>query len=102
MVEEPSGRGDEQVDALGQLLGLGLVVGAADDDAVRLRVVLHELPGDAEDLEGELARGRDDDDARAVPGLEAQGAEHLDGRDEEGERLARARLGRAQHVLAGE
>lgn len=64
--------------------------------------MLHEFAGDAKDLEGEFAGGRDDDDAGAVSGLEAQGAEDLDGGNEEGERFSRARLGRAQHVLAGE
>ncbi|KAJ6438178.1 LOW QUALITY PROTEIN: acetyltransferase [Purpureocillium lavendulum] len=102
VVEQAAGRGNQQVHALGQLLRLGLAVGAADDDAVRLRVVLHELAGDAEDLQRELAGRGDDDDAGAVAGLESQGAEDLDGGDQEGERLSGTGLGRTEDVLAGE
>ena len=102
MIEQATGGGDEQVDALAQLLGLGATVGTADDDAVCLGVVLHELAGDAEDLEGQFAGGGDDDGAGAVSRLEAQGAEHLDSGDQEGEGLAGTGLGRAEDVLAGE
>ena len=102
MIEQATWGGDEQVDSLAQLLGLSATVGTADDDAVCLGVVLHEFARDAEDLEGQFAGGGDDDGTGAVSRLEAQGAKHLDGGDEEGERLAGTRLGRTEDVLAGE
>ncbi|TKW56812.1 hypothetical protein CTA1_6381 [Colletotrichum tanaceti] len=102
VVQQTAGRRDQQVHALLQLVGLGAAVGAADDDAVRLRVVRHQLPRDAKDLQRQLARRRHDDDTRAVAGLEAQRVKHLDGGDQKGERLAGACLGRAEHVLAAQ
>lgn len=100
VIQQAAGRGNQQIDALLQLVRLGATVRAADDDAVSLGVVRHQLARDAKDLQRQLAGGRDDDDARAVARLEAQGAEHLDGGDEEGERLSGTRLGCAQDVLA--
>lgn len=58
VVEQPSRRGDEEVDALAELLSLGAPVGAADDDAVRLGVVFHEFSRYAEDLQRKFPRGR--------------------------------------------
>ena len=65
VVEQPAGGRDQQVDALGQLVGLGAPVGAAHDDAVRLRVRRQELARHAEDLQRELARRRHHQDAGA-------------------------------------
>lgn len=68
MIEQTSRRSDEQVDALGELVGLGLAVRAAHDDGVRVAVAVlggQDLARDAEDLERKLARGRDDDGASA-------------------------------------
>lgn len=102
MIKQSAGGGNEQVNALGQLLDLGSAVGTANDDAVCLRVVLHELTGDAENLQRQLAGGGDDDDAGAVTGLESEGVEDFDGGDEEGERLSGARLGGTEDVFAGQ
>lgn len=102
VIEQTARGGNQQVDALGQLLGLGLAVGAAHDDSVCLRVVLHQLAGDAKDLQRQLARRGDDNDAGSVARLEAEAVEDFDGRDEEGQRLTGAGLGGTEHVLACE
>ena len=62
MIEQTSRSSDEQVDTLDQLLGLGAAVGSSNDDTEGLRVVGHEFASDTEDLEGEFASGRDDND----------------------------------------
>lgn len=49
-----------------------------------LAVVLHELPHDAIDLHRQLARGRDDDDTRAIARLELRAVQQLDAGYEEG------------------
>ncbi len=87
VVQQAARRRDEQVDALGQLLDLGLAVGAAHDDAVRLRVVLHELARHAKDLQRQLARRRHDNDAGAVARLEAQRRENFDGGNQKRQRF---------------
>lgn len=51
-------------------------------------------------LHGELPGRGDDDDASAVVLFPVQLVEQLNGRNEEGQRLARARLRRRQHVFA--
>ena len=68
MVEQTSGRGHEQIDALSELVRLGFAIRAAHDDRVRVAVTVlggQDLARDAEDLQRELARRRDDDGARA-------------------------------------
>lgn len=102
VVEQTTGSRNEEVDALDELVGLGLAVRAAHDDAKRLRVASHEVLDDAEDLERELTRGRDDHDTGPVGRLEAEGVQHLDGGHEERHCLAGARPRRAEHVLARE
>ena len=100
VVEEAAGRRDEEVAALVvQPLGLGVHVGAADD-------VLHLELGAAEErlgallnLDGELARRREDEDRDGALGRLGRCAQQvLDRRDEEGERLARARAGLRETV----
>ena len=50
----PSTRGaHQQRDALGELVRLGTAVGAADDEAVRLPLMCHELAQHAVDLRRE-------------------------------------------------
>ncbi len=102
MIPQATGRRNEQIDALDELLLLRTAVRAADDDAERLRMVLHEVAHHAKDLECKLARGCDDDDARPVHGLELEAVQQLDGGDEERERLAGPRTRGAEDVLACE
>ena len=65
-------------------------------------MVLHQLARDAEDLEGKLASGRNDNNAGTVTGLETQSAEDFDGGEEESEGLAGASLCGTKDVLASE
>ena len=74
MIEQTSGRGDEQIDALGELVGLGLAIRAAHDDGVRVAMAVlggQDLARDAEDLQRQLARGRNDDGAGACATVSA-------------------------------
>ena len=78
MIEQTSGRGDEQIDALGELVGLGLAIRAAHDDGVGVAVPLlggQDLARDAEDLQRQLARRRDDDGASACAAVSAYGVD---------------------------
>lgn len=93
---------NQQIHTLHQLLLLRPPVRTPNTNAKRLRMVLHQVPHDTEDLQRQLARGRDDDDARAVHGLELEPVEELDGGDEERERLAGTCARGAEHVFAGE
>lgn len=102
VVEQSAGRRNQEVHALGQLVDFCSSVGTANDDAVRLGVVLHQLAGDAENLERELSRRGHDNDTGAVSRLESQGAENLNRGNQEGERLSGSRLGRTENVLAGQ
>ena len=83
VIEQTTGSSDDEVDTFLQLVRFGASVGAAHDDAERLVVVCHELLGNTKDLKSELSGGRDDDGARAVPWLELEPMEHLNGGDEE-------------------
>lgn len=100
MIQKSSGCGNEQVDSLGKLLGFCFSVGTPNDDAICLRVVLHEFASHAKNLEGQLASRRHNNDTGAVSRLESQGAENFDGRNEERERLAGPRLGGTQNILS--
>ena len=71
MIEQSSRRGNKQIDALSQLVGLRTLICTAHDDTARLRMVLHQVTGNAEKLECQLASGADDDDTGAVPRLES-------------------------------
>ena len=44
MIEKTTRGGDQEIDALGELVRLCLAVGAAHDDAESLRVVLEQVP----------------------------------------------------------
>lgn len=61
VIEETAGGCDEEVDTLGELFGFGAAVGASDDDSVGLGVVSHEFSGDTENLQGQFAGGRNDE-----------------------------------------
>ena len=102
VIEQAAGRADENVDALDEAVGLGATIGAAHHETVRLVVVLAQLLQHAVDLQTQLARRRDDDHTGAVALLEVHLGQQLDRRDEKGDRLARAGLGRAEHVAARE
>ncbi len=56
-IEQPSGRGDEDVDAAVQRLNLAVLADAAEDDGVREAQVLAVMVEALADLRGELARG---------------------------------------------
>ena len=65
VVEQPTGRGDEQVDAFEELLDLGFAVRSAHDDGERLVVVGHQLFRYAKGLQRQFARGCNDDRSSA-------------------------------------
>jgi len=62
VVEKTSRGGDNQIDALCELLGFGASVGTSDDYAKGLRMVSHQFTSNTEDLKGKFTGGRDDDD----------------------------------------
>lgn len=98
MIQQATGRRDQQVDTLVQLLRFRAAVGASDDDTVRLRVVLEKLTRDTENLQRQLARRGDDDDARAVAGLETQRAQHFDRGNQERQGLSGTGLGGTEDI----
>ena len=61
VVEQPTGRGDEQVDAFEELLNLGFAVRSTHDDGKGLVVVSHQLFRYAKGLQRQFARGCNDD-----------------------------------------
>jgi len=63
MIQQPSRGSDDQVDSLYESIGLSLSVGSSHHDSKRLRVMLHQLFGDSEDLKSKLSSGGDDDDS---------------------------------------
>ena len=73
-------------------------VGPAHDEAVGVVVVLQQLSQDPEGLHRQLSSWRQDDDAGAVPRHELQLVDELNGRNEEGQGLARAGLGSSDQV----
>ena len=103
IIDEAARRADEDVAAVPQRLALLVVVDAAvdgDDAEAGMRAEEARI---GLDLDHELARGRDDEDARGGDAAfrrrrRAQAAR--EGRDQEGRRLARARLGLTRDVLA--
>src|SRR5215467_1742936 len=105
IVDEAAGRADEDVARFGKILALLVVVDAAVDGADLEPRVGAQQPGVGLYLDDQLARGRDDEDARRrrtalrrrrMPQAPREGG------DEEGRGLARARLGLARDVLAPE
>ena len=55
-----------------------------------LAVVLHDLPDDTIDLHGQLASGRDDKNAGAIPGFELGSVQQLHTGYEKGQGFSRA------------
>lgn len=100
VIEETTRSSNQKIDTLGQLLRLGSPVRTANDNAVGLRVELHQFACDAKDLQGKFAGRRDDDDTGAVARLKSEGAEDFDGGEEEGEGLSGACLCGTEDILA--
>ena len=100
MVQQPPGRGHQDVGrALLQLPRVAVHVGAAKHDLDVDGVELGQLPRLLCDLRRQLARGAEHQHGdAAAPGRLGQHA--LQAGDEEGQRLARARLGLAHQVGA--
>jgi hypothetical protein len=101
-VLQPAGGGDDDVDAAAQLGDLAVHRGAAVDGGELQAHGLAERGQGVGDLLGQLARGHEDQragGARAAAGGEAQAGQH---RQAEGQRLAGAGGGLAQHVAPGE
>ena len=98
-VEQPAGRGDEDVAARAQAVDLRLLTHAAEYDP-RAQVLVRAVVGRAlRDLGREFAGRRQHQHARrAAPGV----AELLQQGQHEAGRLAGARLGAGQHVAARE
>ena len=98
-VDQPARRGDDDVDALVELLDLALDVGAAVDDHDALSGRLAERLEHVGHLDGELTGGHEHEGPGRVgaagPGPHQQG-------EAEGERLARPRLRLAAHVASGD
>ena len=92
VVEQPTGRRHHVAHPLDQLIHLGAPVGAADDEPVRLPMVGEQLGEHAKNLQRELARGRNGDVAGPVSREPLRAREQLHRWNEEGKRLARARL----------
>ena len=96
-VEQATGAGHDDLGPSAQPLDLGVLVHAPEDrDRAHARVLGEGLEL-AVDLDGELARGREDQGAR-VPAAPLPQA--MQDREREGGRLARARLGEAEDVAA--
>src|SRR6266704_4164988 len=106
VVHEPAGRADEEVAAGGERLALLRVVDATVHREGAERGELAEEPRNRLDLDDQLACRRDDEHAwragaaRRLRRRRAQEARER--RDEEGRRLARARLRLPRDVLAAE
>lgn len=119
MIEETTGGSNNQVDTLGQLVRLCFPVCPTHQDTKSLRMTLHELLRNTEDLQRQFPRRRDDDDSGTyaislrhcsladsrrptVDRLESQCAEHLHTRYQKCHSLSTSGPSCAQHVLSGE
>src|SRR6266481_391810 len=103
IVDETARRAHQDVAGLGQVLALLVVVDAAVDGADPQPRVGAQEAGVGLDLDDQLARGRDDQHARrgrAAFGRGGMPQATREGGDQEGRRLAGARLGLARNVLA--
>ena len=100
VIEQPSRRGDEQVQAAAQPARLRLHADPAEDDGAAQPQVAAVLPGRLHDLGGELARRRDHERARRSARPAA--AQALQNRQQEGGRLAGAGLCAGNQVLSVE
>lgn len=96
VVDEPSGRCDDDVRSLAELERLGSHVHPSNDDGARQVQTGAQYAELGRNLERELARGRQDERERSA----WVGSERLEDRDRKGHRLARTRLGRADAVPA--
>jgi hypothetical protein len=106
VVEQAARRGDDDLDAFPQRLGLRLDVHAAVDDEVAQRDVLAVGLHALVHLHGEFARRREDQRAHRMARRRGAGAgvagQALQQRQDEAGGLAGAGLGAAHDVLAGE
>ncbi len=105
VVDEPSRRADQYIDAALELAALLLVVGATVDDGGAQAGMLAEYFGIMMDLHRQLPRRRDDqcaDGGRGPPGRRRSGEQQVVQRDQERGGLAGAGLGLAGHIPAGE
>ena len=103
IVDEAPGSPHEDVAGLTQLFPLLVVVDAAIHRADLEPGVGAEEPRVGFDLDDQLTSGRDDEHAGSggpAPGRRGMAQAAREGGDQEGRRLARARLGLARHVLA--
>ena len=99
VVEEATGRGDQDVDPGAQRLDLGAGADPAEDRRPGEPSVDREVPPVLVDLRGQLARGGEDEGARHAA---ARGLEAVEGRQEERRRLAAPRHGAGEDVSPGE
>ena len=101
MIEQPTGGGDQHVDAAGELGVLIAERHAADDERDVELVVLAVLLEMLDDLRGQFARRLEDERARHARARAAL-LEHGEHRQHESGGLAGAGLRDAEHVAAGE
>jgi hypothetical protein len=99
-VEQPSGRGDEQIAAIAQGIDLRIDAHAAEDDAGADFQVPSILPGALRHLGGQLPRGGENERARGAGGRALR--ERLQNREDERGSLAGAGLRPGEHVTAGD
>ncbi|EPY18733.1 ATP-dependent RNA helicase DDX18/HAS1, partial [Strigomonas culicis] len=102
VVQQPARRGDDDHDAVGELVPLGAAALAADAAQKRNRAVeeLEEAQQHTLYLQAQLAGGAHDDGRRAVARAEPGAGDDFYNGDKEGQRLAGARLGLGQQVAA--
>jgi hypothetical protein len=102
-VLEPAGRGDDDVDAVAQLVDLGVLPDAAEDGHGAQAHGAGQGGERLVDLGDELAGGGHDQAARlTAAALAARVDQPGDDRDGEGDGLAAAGPTATEHVLAGE
>ena len=101
--EQPSGGGDEQVDALLERLDLRALVHAAEDHAVADRRMAGVVAAALVDLDGQFARRREHQRADLAPAPDGRFCgEQLEDGQREGCGLARSGLCAALQVAAPE
>jgi len=98
VIEEASRRGDDDVGAVLQGLGLAAIADTAENHGHFELGKAGIIPKRSFDLGGEFARGFENERARATAGF----AEFGENREGKGSSLAGAGLRAADHVLAGE
>ncbi len=106
VIEQAARRGDENLHAAAQLLGLRIHVDTAENDRAAQRRVLRVLGDVVVDLVSQLARGREDQRPHGVARRRGAGVgvrqQVLDDRQREAGGLARTGLRRAHHIAAGD